>query len=112
LGLRLWLEPLGDFGEASETASFWKNDRYLLLPDGEDSTAVIWDIELESSEATDRLQTAALARISAMAGAQDIAKAGEILQTPEQRNLVVRRVSPSRLRFIHSATRALAEGNF
>ena len=112
LGLRLWLEPLGDVGEASEIASFWKNDRYLLLPDGEDSTAVIWDIELESSEATDRLQAAALSRISAMADAQDIAKAGEILQTPGQRHLVVRRISPTRLRFIHSATRGLAEGDF
>jgi hypothetical protein len=112
LGLRLWLEPLGDVGEAAETASFWKNDRYLLLPDGEDSTAVIWDIELESSEAMDRLQSAALTRISAMGGAEDIAKAGEILQSPGQRHIVVHRVSPVRLRFIHSATRGLAEGNF
>ena len=49
LGLRLWLAPMGDVGAALEIASSWKNDRYLLFPDGESSSAVLWDIELENS---------------------------------------------------------------
>lgn len=109
LGLRLWLEPLGDIGEASEIASFWKNDRYLLVPDGEASTAVIWDVELESAEAADRFQTAARARIGAMAGREDLLPVGGIVVSDPSRHLVLRRVSPTRLRFVNSDTRSLAE---
>jgi len=109
LGLRLWLEPLGDIGEASEIASCWKNDRYLLVPDGEASTAVIWDVELESSDAADRFQTAARALIAAMADRDAPAPVGEILVSEHKRHLVLRRLSPTRLRLIHSDTRELAE---
>jgi hypothetical protein len=58
LGLRLWLEPLGDVGAALEISSCWKNDRYLLLPDGEASTAVVWDVQFDSTEAADQFQAA------------------------------------------------------
>ncbi|MFZ9937908.1 MAG: hypothetical protein ACO3JG_12755, partial [Luteolibacter sp.] len=109
LGLRLWLEALGDVGEASDIASFWKNDRYLLLPDGEASTAVVWDIELETKEAADRLLAAANTRLAAMAGLDEAPPVGEIIASPAQRQLALRRLSPTRLRFIHSATRELAE---
>ena len=112
LGLRLWLEPLGDVGEADEIASFWKNDRYVLLPDGEASTAVVWDIELETAESLHRLLAAANTRLAAMAGLDEPAPVGEIIATPAQRQLVLRRLSPTRLRFIHCATRALAESDF
>jgi hypothetical protein len=112
LGLRLWLERLGDAGEAIEIASSWQNDRYQLLPDGEADSAVVWDIELESAEMTDRLQAAALAGISAMAGADEAPAEGTILTSPGRRHLALRRISPTRLRFIHSATRALAESYF
>ena len=97
LGLRLWLEPLGDVGEASGIASGWKNDRYVLLPDGEASSAVVWDIELDSKEAADRLETTARSRISVMAAGQ------------ENRHLSVFRPSPSRVRFVNTTTRELAE---
>ena len=109
LGLRLWLEALGDVGEASEIASSWKNDRYLLLPDGEESTAIVWDIELVTAEAADRLLAAANTRLTAMAGLDEPAPAGKIATTPAKRHLALRRLSPTRLRFIHSATRGLAE---
>ena len=108
LGLRLWLEPLGDAGEAIEISSTWQSDRYQLLPDGEADGAVVWDIELESAEMTDRLQAAALAAITAMAGSDQDAEEGRIITTPGQRQLALRRVSPTRLRYIHSATVALA----
>lgn len=111
LGLRLWLEALGDVGEASEIASFWKNDRYLLLADGEASTAVVWDIELETADALDRLLAAANTRLAAMAGLDEPAPVGEIIATPARRHLALSRVSPTRLRFIHCASRALAESS-
>lgn len=94
LGLRLWLEPLGDVGEASEIASCWKNDRYVLLPDGEASSAVVWDIELDSKDAMDRLQAAAQQRCAAMAS--------------EKRRIHIKRLSPTRLRFLNTATPDLA----
>jgi hypothetical protein len=109
LGLRLWLEPMGDLAIASELASFWKNDRYLLIPDGDASSAVIWDIELESSDATDRFASAALDRIAAMAGLTERAKLAQTHLTPEKRNLRIERISPTRLRFMNTATPALAE---
>ena len=86
LGLRLWLEPTGDVGAASEIASCWKNDRYLLFPDGEASSAVLWDIELESKDAADRFQAAALDRVSAMAGLEGSAALGKVVTTPATRH--------------------------
>jgi hypothetical protein len=92
LGLRLWLEPLGDIGAASEIAACWKNDRYVLFPDGEASSAVLWDIELETPEAADKLQAAA----SQLAVAQ------------EKRHLKITRPSPVRVRFLNTFEAATA----
>jgi hypothetical protein len=92
LGLRLWLEPLGDIGAAAEIAACWKNDRYVLFPDGEASSAVLWDIELETPEAADKLQAAA----SQLAVAQ------------EKRHLKVTRPSPVRVRFLNTFEAATA----
>ncbi len=108
LGLRLWLEPMGDAGEALEISSCWQNDRYLLIPDGEASAAVIWDIELESKEAADRLQAAALNRGAAMAGLQEAAELGKIIITAEKRHLRITRPSATRVRFLNTATPELA----
>lgn len=108
LGLRLWLEPKSDAG-AAEIASAWKNDRYFLIPDGDASSAVLWDIELSSKEAADRLQAAALERIAGMAGLQQSAVSGKVLITPEKRHLRISRPSPMGIRFLNSATAELAE---
>jgi hypothetical protein len=108
LGLRLWLEPMGDAGEALEISSCWKNDRYLLIPDGEASAAVIWDIELESKEAADRLQAAALNRGSAMAELEEAAELGKTIITAEKRHLRITRPSATRVRFLNTATPELA----
>ncbi|MDP3851607.1 MAG: hypothetical protein Q8Q59_13960, partial [Luteolibacter sp.] len=109
LGLRLWLEPMGDVGAAMEIASCWENDRYLLVPDGEASSAVIWDIVLDSKDAAGHLESAALDRISAMAGLAERATSGKILTTPEKRLLRVSRPSPKRVRFLNTSTTGLAE---
>lgn len=94
LGLLLWLKSHGD--AASELAATWKNDRYLLFPDGEASAAIIWDIELDSAEAVDRLQAIALAKTAALAAPVEN-------ETSDSRHLAVVRVSPTRLRFLNTA---------
>lgn len=101
LGLLLWLKSHGDAAAASELAATWKNDRYILFPDGEVSAAVVWDIELDSAEAVDRLQAIALGKTTALAapGGND---------APRNRHLAVVRVSPTRLRFLNTAEAATA----
>lgn len=108
LGLRLWLEPLGDVGAASEIASCWKNDRYLLFPDGEESSAVLWDIEMENAAAAEQLQSAALELIAAMAGRQEPATPGQAIVSPQKRHLQITRPSPVRLRFLNTSQAATA----
>lgn len=108
LGLRLWLTPLGDVGAALEIASSWKNDRYLLFPDGESSSAVLWDIELENAAAADKLQAAALNLVAAMAGQQEAATLGKAIVSPEKRHLQLTRISPTRLRFLNTSEAATA----
>lgn len=109
LGLRLWLEPMGDAEEALEISSCWQNDRYLLIPDGEASAAVIWDIELESEDAADRLQAAALTRIAAMAETSETPAIGKTVTTTAKRHLRISRPSVKRVRFLNTDTPALAE---
>lgn len=100
LGLRLWLEALGDAGAALEISSCWKNDRYALLPDGESSTAVIWDVEFDSKEAADGFQAAAADYVAAK-------EAGESTSPSEKRHLRISRPSPVRVRFLNTATKEL-----
>jgi len=108
LGLRLWLEPMGDAGLALEISSCWENDRYLLIPDGEASAAVIWDIELESKDAADQLQSSALERIAAMADLKESAELGKIIITADKRHLRITRPSANRVRFLNTHTPELA----
>jgi hypothetical protein len=108
LGLRLWLEPLGDVGAASEISSCWENDRYLFIPDGEASAAVIWDIQLETKEAADRLQAAALNRVAAMAELKESAELAMTIITAEKRHLRITRPAANRVRFLNTATPELA----
>ena len=108
LGMRLWLAPLGDLGSALEIASSWKNDRYLLFPDGESSSAVLWDIELENAAAADKLQAAALDLVAALAGQQESATLGKPIASPEKRHLMLTRISPTRLRFLNTSEAATA----
>ncbi len=109
LGLRLWLEPLGDVGTASEIALNWKNDRYLLFPDGESSAAILWEIELSSAAATDQLEAIALDLAAALAGQQDAGTRGKIMHSAHDRFLAITRPAPTRLRFLNTSLAATAE---
>ena len=109
LGLRLWLERAGDVGMSHELSSCWAGDRYVLVPDGEASTAVLWEIELESAELAEKLQSVALELISAAANASEAAKLGGIVTSEDKRHLVVTRPRPTAIRFINASTKAFAE---
>jgi hypothetical protein len=102
LGLRLWLEATGDVGLALEISSAWKNDRFALVPDGEASTAVVWDIELDEAAAADRLIEAA----------QSLAEAMNAMDKERGEAAAMRaafRVSSTRVRFVHPATSAFLD---
>jgi hypothetical protein len=92
LGLRLWLGA-----SSTDIAASWRNDRYVLFPDGEASSALLWDIELADKNAADKFHAVASERISAM------------LATQEKRHLRVARISPTRIRFLNTAVAATAD---
>lgn len=100
LGLRLWLEPV----EAAAVAMSWRNDRYALVPDGEASAALVWDIVVESPEAAEKLEAAALARLAIIAGGDAPPEEGKVVSSETRRHLAVRRVAPDRVRFVNAAT--------
>jgi len=109
LGLRLWLDRAGDVGMAQELSSCWAGDRYVLVPDGEASTAVLWEIELDSAEAAEKLQAVALELMGAAAQASDPTRLGGIVVAADKRRLVVSRPRPTAIRFINAATQGFAE---
>ncbi len=63
LGLRLWLSEMGDVGRAEEVARDWMRDGYILFGDGELSSGLVWQVELESENAADLLEGAARERV-------------------------------------------------
>jgi len=92
LGLRLWIEEMGDVGVAEEIARSWVGDGYLLFGDGEMSSGLAWDIELESAELADRLEAIVRDRVTFMK------------QEAEGRFFGSARLTPTRVRFINAAT--------
>lgn len=103
LGLLLWIQAVGDPGEASAISADWQGDRYALVPDGESSTALLWEIELETADAADRLAGFFQAFIAAKAGLEDEAPLGKHVSTPQARHLKVSRVAENRVRFVNAA---------
>ena len=94
LGLRLWIDQMGDVGAAEEIARSWAGDGYLLFGDGEMSSGLVWDIELDSSELADKFEPMVHDRVLAMK------------QDKKDRFLGSARVSPTRIRFINAAAAA------
>jgi hypothetical protein len=105
LGLRLWIEPLGDFSEAIELAGAWRGDRYALIPDGEDSVMILWDVEMSEPALADKLEQAARMRIAAIADLDEIPQTNEIVASPDGRFLTAARISPTRVRFLNTRER-------
>ena len=111
LGLRLWLEATGDLGMAMNLAAAWRGDRYALVPDGEESALVIWELEMATPEDADDLLDAALERVAAMAGMEpdETPLAGAVVASQNARFIRAMRVSPTRVRFLNTHERDSAE---
>ncbi len=111
LGLRLWLEATGDLGMALNLSAGWRGDRYALVPDGEESAMVIWEIEMATPDLAAELTAAALERTAAMAGMapEETPALDEVVATNDARFLRVTRVSPTRVRFLNTHERDSAE---
>lgn len=108
LGLRLWLSSQGVAAEDLAIASAWKGDRYALIPDGE-SSALVWDIEFDSSKAADRVQAITRPKPATPSGRNEsIDQSARPRPADERRHLSLRRISPTRLRLLNTATAATA----
>ncbi len=92
LGLRLWLEEMGDVGVAEEIAREWSRDGYALFADAEASSGLIWEIEFQTANATEQFAAEANQRILAMK------------ERSNDRFFGVKRVSDKRVRFLNTAT--------
>lgn len=92
LGLRLWLEQMGDVGVAEELAREWARDGYHLFADGELSSGLIWDVEFQNEAAAEKFMQQASLRVEAMN------------EAAENRFLGVGRISPTSVRFLNVAT--------
>lgn len=108
LGLRLWLQsrnaPNAD--PAIETA--WKGDRYALFPDGE-SFSLVWDLELDSAASADLIQSMRPGTPSAPSGRNELLDGSDMPDVVgETRHLSIIRISPTRLRFLNTASAATA----
>lgn len=92
LGLRLWLEEMGDVGIAEELAREWLRDGYFLFADGEASSGLLWEIEFENEKAAEQFTAEANQRVLAMK------------EINNDRFFGVKRMSPKRVRFLNVAT--------
>jgi hypothetical protein len=106
LGLRLWLEPLGE--EVLPLAESWRGDRYRLFATTDEEVHLVWEIRLASPEAAEKLLKSALSVAAGIAGTAEDPAAGVIVETPENRFLAVHRSAPDCIRFIHAATKEAA----
>jgi hypothetical protein len=92
LGMRLWLEEMGDVALAEEIARDWLGDAYHLFADGETSSALIWELEFQNTAMAARFEELAKQRVEAMKGLH------------QGRLLGVEKISSTRIRFINAAT--------
>ena len=106
LGLRLWLEPLGE--EVLPLAESWRGDRYRLFATTDEEVHLVWEIRLATPEAAESLLKSALSAAAGVAGAEEDPAAGAVVETAEGRFLAVHRSAPDCVRFIHAATKEAA----
>lgn len=89
LGLRLWVEMAGDLGLGEELAREWVRDGYVLFGDGEVSSGLVWDVELESAGGAGKFEEVARAI------------AGVLAMEDTERKYKVLRISERRVRFLN-----------
>lgn len=107
LGLKLWLEPLGE--ESLAIGDGWRGDRYRLFATSDVASHLVWELRFDSAKTADTFLSAAGEMISALAGTDKAPAPGEITTTPEDRFLALARPAPDTVRFVNTADRTIAE---
>ena len=99
LGLKLWLEPLGE--EFTKLADGWRGDRYRLHATSDSDTHLIWDIRFDSENSAGAFAAAAADLISSFAGTDQPAAIGAPVTTPEGRKFTLLRPAPDTVRLLN-----------
>lgn len=101
LGLKLWLEPLGE--EFTKLADGWRGDRYRLHATSDSDVHLIWDIHFDSEKSADAFATAAADLVSSFAGTDQPPAIGTAVTTPEGRKFTLLRPAPDTVRLLNQA---------
>jgi hypothetical protein len=107
LGVKLWLEALGE--EFPALGDAWRGDRYRLFATADREVHLVWDIRLEDPAKAEPFAAAAADLASVIADTEEPPAAGSVVATPEDRFVAIARPAPDIVRFIHAATRESAE---
>jgi len=99
LGLKLWLEPLGE--EFSKLADGWRGDRYRLHATSDSDTHLIWDIRFDSEKSAGAFAVAAADLVSSFAGTDQPVAIGTPVTTPEGRKFTLLRPAPDTVRLLN-----------
>ena len=91
LGLRLWLQPLGE--DSIGLADHWRGDRYRLYAASDSDIRLIWDIRFDSEKSADAFLAAAGNVVASLADQEKAPPPGEAVTTAEGRKLTL--IKPS-----------------
>lgn len=103
LGLKLWLDPLGDVLMARNVSEKLVHDRWRLFATNDSTYHVIWALELADPATTDQVAAAFCSMGAAIAGSDNDLTLGQAIKTAEGRMLRIERTGPTSLRLSNTA---------
>lgn len=101
LGLRLWLEPLGDVQAARDLSEAWVHDAWRLFATDDRTHHLVWCIELRDEISTDQALQAFCSLGAAIADLPDDLLPGQAIKTSQGTWLRIERTSKTALRWTH-----------
>jgi len=104
LGLRLWLDALGDVQASRDLAEAWLHDRWRLFATDDRSHHVVWCIELRDKAAADEACAAFCALGAAIVGLTNDLVLGQAVEGSDGTWLRVDRVSDTGLRLTRTSS--------
>lgn len=103
LGLRLWLDALGDVQASRDLAEALLDDQWRLFATDDRNHHVVWCIELRDQAAADEASAAFCALGSAIADQPEDLKLGQAVNAPDGTWLRIDRTSPTGLRLTRTS---------
>lgn len=103
LGVKLWLDPLGDVLQSRNMAEKLCDDRWRLFATDDLTHHAVWVSEWSDEAAAGKALAAFLAMGGALAGSDDDLTLGNAVKTPEGRLLRIDQPSPTTLRLTNAA---------